>query len=103
MRNISQLTLAEVPVPIAPLEDQAVCLDKINQQLAYADRLRTQVRHAADTAIALRRSLLSAAFTGRLVPQDPNDEPAISKFKPIPAPALRSVSIPAGIQEELPL
>ena len=29
-----------------------------------------------DDAVALRQSVLKRAFEGRLVPQDPNDEPA---------------------------
>jgi type I restriction enzyme S subunit len=48
-------------------------------------RLARDVDGAAERSAVLRRSLLTAAFSGRLVPQDPNDETAELLLKRIQA------------------
>ncbi|MFN8894759.1 MAG: restriction endonuclease, partial [Betaproteobacteria bacterium] len=57
---------------------------------------------------ALRQSILKAAFSGQLVPQDPRDEPASALLarlaaQPADAPAtLRRRGRPAGRRSSLP-
>jgi type I restriction enzyme, S subunit len=76
MRNISQRDLRMVRVPIAPEKDQARIADSLRQQLDGIDHQSTQVDLVRARAIALRRSLLADAFTGKLAPQNPAEEPA---------------------------
>ena len=76
MRNISQAKVRELRVRMPPLEHQRRLADLISQHLGAASRLSNDLKQAERRSAALRRSVLAAAFTGRLVPQDPTDEPA---------------------------
>jgi type I restriction enzyme S subunit len=76
MRNVSQATLLDINVPIVPPEEQAAVAEEISTSTSGANRLRSEALRARKAGAALRRSLLTEAFAGRLVPQDPDDEPA---------------------------
>jgi len=65
-----------IPPPIPPPAEAAEILRRVAQALsACADTLAMLDAEAADAA-RLKQSILKAAFEGRLVPQDPADEPA---------------------------
>lgn len=51
-------------------------VDRTERCLSILDSSESSARTAAERAVHLRRSLLAEAFAGRLVPQDPADEPA---------------------------
>lgn len=76
MRNISQAALLQAPVVIASKDEQRRIAAEIDDRLADVFRLEQAVNSAYKQAEELRRSLLADAFAGRLVPQDPADEPA---------------------------
>lgn len=76
MRNISQRALREIRIPIPPEPDQAELAGRLRDQVRDVDFQVKQVDLIQRQAEALRRSLLAEAFAGRLVPQDPGDEPA---------------------------
>jgi len=68
--------LAEFEIPLPPLEDQRRIVAEVERQLSLVDALSTAIDAALRRSRALRRSILERAFTGKLVPQDPSDEPA---------------------------
>jgi type I restriction enzyme S subunit len=75
----SRLGLAnvrQIPVPMAPPEVQRRIADELDRGLTVLARLEAQSTGALRRAHGLRRSVLAAAFSGQLVPQDPADEPA---------------------------
>lgn len=76
LASISMSTVKRLPVPIPPLHLQEAMVVDIESFLADLHRLETTVSRSIRGAEALRAALLQAAFTGRLVPQDPRDEPA---------------------------
>ena len=77
--NIAHLALGRfrtVEFPIPPLEVQEQVVASAREALDAVDRQVEQIDRAIATIRSLRRSVLATAFSGRLVPQDPDDEPA---------------------------
>ena len=66
MRNLSQANLLSVSVPVPSGSDQAVVVQRVRAVTEAADRLNAEIEATRDRTKALRRSLLDAAFTGRL-------------------------------------
>jgi type I restriction enzyme, S subunit len=72
--NLSELATIRVAVPT--LLEQAEIVRRTKQLLSYAAQLEVRLASADKRLYATSRSLLTKAFQGDLVPQDPSDEPA---------------------------
>lgn len=66
MRNISQASLLSIQLPNATPTQQAEVVGKVAAVEDQVDRLRVEVDRARIRQSGLRRSLLDAAFSGRL-------------------------------------
>jgi type I restriction enzyme S subunit len=73
---VAQAILNPVTIPLPPLVEQNKIVDEIESCLSIADKVEFIINAELKRAERLRQSILKQAFSGKLVPQDPNDEPA---------------------------
>ncbi len=76
MRNISQAKLRGIRVALPPVEEQLRIVEEVERQFSFLDACDRAIDAGLAQSRALRGSVLKAAFDGKLVPQDPSDEPA---------------------------
>jgi type I restriction enzyme, S subunit len=93
--TLSVTKVCRLPVPIPPLAEQAQIVAEVDRRLSVADAAETQVEHALQRAARLRQAILKRAFEGKLVPQDPTDEPAAALRERIKAPSNDKPPAPA--------
>lgn len=68
--------LRAVEIPVPPLREQEALVAELDYLTTGRQHLESSLVAARHRAQGFRRSLLSAAFSGQLIPQDPADEPA---------------------------
>jgi type I restriction enzyme S subunit len=76
VESIDTTNLKRFLIPIAPSLEQVEIVQEIESRLSVCDKIEESIAQSLQQAEALRQSILRKAFEGRLVPQDPNDEPA---------------------------
>ncbi len=74
--KISQDDIRQIWLPIPPLAEIAQALNLFFGPAQSGNDASTTLEKSRKERVALRQSVLKAAFEGRLVPQDPADEPA---------------------------
>ncbi|KYC51532.1 MAG: Type-1 restriction enzyme MjaXIP specificity protein [Candidatus Methanofastidiosum methylothiophilum] len=95
---INKPRLLEITVPLPPLEEQNIIVERIEQLFSLADYIEETVNSKLEQSKTLRQSILKKAFEGKLVPQDPNDEPAEILLEKIKKQRLNKEKI---VQEKL--
>jgi type I restriction enzyme S subunit len=78
-------------IPVAPLLEQKEIILKVEELLTVADEIAGTVETSLLQAERLRQSILRTAFEGKLVPQDPSDEPAEKLLERIKAERAKSM------------
>ncbi|MEV6536450.1 restriction endonuclease subunit S [Streptomyces sp. NPDC051639] len=127
--NLASISLRRIkllPVPVPPRSVQEELVKSIESRLAEVETAQHAAQEVARQGADLRGALLHAAFTGALVPQDPDDEPASVVLDRIgtqrdtnvtptrrkrsslgatlpAAPQISGRPVPSGTQEALPL
>jgi type I restriction enzyme S subunit len=74
--GISGEDIKKMPIPLAPLSEQSTANEKLAVALLGVANQSSAIEMSLAQADAQRKNILRAAFSGQLVPQDPNDEPA---------------------------
>ena len=85
LASINLTTLKSFPIPVAPVDEQRRVLSELELQFSFLEACERAVDAGLERSAALRRSVLKAAFEGKLVPQDPTDEPASALLERIRA------------------
>jgi len=76
LASINMTMLRMFPVPLGPASEQRELLNQLELQIENLNRQEQAVELGLKQSAAQRKNILKAAFSGQLVPQDPNDEPA---------------------------
>ena len=74
--TLSVSKVSDLPVPLPPLAEQHRIIAEVERRLSVVQQAEGAVEANLTRAERLRQSILKQAFSGKLVPQDPNDEPA---------------------------
>ena len=83
--SINQKDVSMTPIPLPPLAEQRRIVAEIERRLSVIQQTEVTVEASLKRAERLRQSVLKRAFSGQLVPQDPDDEPASALLERIRA------------------
>ncbi|MCA1669436.1 MAG: restriction endonuclease subunit S, partial [Thermomicrobia bacterium] len=75
-QKISLERFRTIGVPLPPLTEQERIVAEVERRLSVVQEQETVIAHSLTRSERLRQAILAQAFAGRLVPQDPADEPA---------------------------
>ena len=70
-------------IPIPPLKEQIRILDEINKWMSFVELIETGTANIQNVIKQTKSKVLDLAIHGKLVPQDPTDEPASKLLKRI--------------------
>ncbi|WP_019606224.1 restriction endonuclease subunit S [Teredinibacter turnerae] len=83
MPKINQQTLSSLPIPLCSVAEQTKIIEILDERVSICDSCSDYIDEQLKKIESLRQSILKRAFSGQLVPQDPNDEPASELLKRI--------------------
>ena len=76
IKNVSLKTMRAFKINLPTLDEQKQIVKEIEKRFEVADEAEKIITENLENAERLKQSILKKAFEGRLVPQDPTDQPA---------------------------
>lgn len=92
--NLTLEVCRELPFPLPPVDEQQALVLHLTAAIDGTARHNQTIDQALKQSAAQRKNILKAAFSGELVPQDPDDEPAAVLLERIRAE--RAAAVPAA-------
>ena len=81
--NINAQKLSQLMIPIPPLKEQERIVVEVAKWISLINTIKNSKEDLQTTIKQAKSKILNLAIHGKLVPQDPNDEPAIELLKRI--------------------
>ena len=75
-KNINLSTLERLIIPYCSIEEQNIIVNQLEDIFMAIDKTENEIECSLQITELNRQSILKRAFSGQLVKQDPNDEPA---------------------------
>jgi type I restriction enzyme S subunit len=76
IKHFTKESFIALPIPLPPICEQSEIVEHLKLAIQCAQEQDAAIIHSLTQAAAQRKNILKSAFSGQLVPQDPNDEPA---------------------------
>ena len=76
LQGLSSNALHNIIVPVPPVEEQKRIVDNIDSVLSLIEQIESHKQSLSSQIDNIKSKILDLAIHGKLVPQDPNDEPA---------------------------
>ena len=97
-QDLGLTRMVNIVLAICSTEEQEEVIKIVDDKMSVIDQLELTIATSLQQAAALRQSLLKKAFSGQLVPQDPNDESAavlLTRIKAEKAAQSKPKKVPA--------
>lgn len=111
LQGLSSNALGKMPIPLPPLEEQKQIVTKLDASFTELRKVDELQQQYANNINSLNNKILDLAVRGKLVPQNPNDEPASVLLKKIAEEKQKLIkegkikkqkALPAITEDEIP-
>lgn len=92
VNNINAGEIQDLIIPYCSSSEQEHLIGSLAEALSSIDATESEIAKELERSVLLRQAILKKAFSGQLVAQDPNDEPASILLGRIEADKARAVS-----------